>query len=115
MYVDDGARLRHMLEAAREAIGFAADCSREDLDTDRKLTLALLKCIEIIGEAAAQITEGTREAHRGIPWSAIVGMRNRLVHGYFAIDLDRVWDTVTVNLPALVTALETIVPPESPG
>ena len=89
MTPDDNARLRHMLEAARDAMSFAADCSREGLDKDRKLALAIVKCIEIIGEAAARVTAETRDAHPEVPWKAIVGMRNRLIHGYFEIDLDR--------------------------
>lgn len=114
MTPDDNARLRHMLEAARDAMSFAADCSREGLDKDRKLALAIVKCIEIIGEAAAKITAETRDAHPEVPWKAIVGMRNRLIHGYFEIDLDRIWNTVQSNLPPLVEMLAGIVPPE-PG
>ena len=111
MFVDDEARLRHMLDAAREALIFVAGKRRADLDSSRQLTLALVKCIEIIGEAAAKVTEATRQRHPSIPWPAIVGMRNRLIHGYWEIDLDRVWDTVTKNLPDLVPLLEKSVPP----
>jgi uncharacterized protein with HEPN domain len=114
MTVDDQARLSHMIEAARMALGFAANRSRQDLAKDQQLALALVKCIEIIGEAAARVSEGTRQQYPKIPWQAIVGMRNRLIHGYFSIDLDRVWSTVTVNIPDLVALLEPIAPPEEP-
>jgi len=106
MVLDDQIRMRHMLDAAREAVSFARGRSRADLDSDRLLALGLFKCIEIVGEAAARITPDTRRRHPQIPWADIVGMRNRLVHDYFAIDLDQVWLTVTSDLPPLITALE---------
>jgi uncharacterized protein with HEPN domain len=102
----DAVRLRHMLDAAEEALAFAQGRSRADLDSDRKLVLALIKLVEILGEAAAKVSEQTRQQTPGIPWDAIVAMRNRLIHGYFDINLDIVWDTVTVDLPPLVTELK---------
>ncbi len=108
----DLIRLYHMLDAAREAQAFVENRSRNDLDTDRQLTLALLKLIEIIGEAAANVTNDSREKYPRIPWPLIVGMRNRLVHAYFDIDLDRVWDTVTNDLPPLIIELEEIISSE---
>jgi uncharacterized protein with HEPN domain len=105
MTLDDQARLRHMLEAAQKALAFIDDCRREDLDRDLKLALAIVKCVEIIGEAASKVSTETREANPGVPWPAIVGMRNRLIHGYFEIDLDRVWNTVRLNVPPLVEML----------
>ncbi len=88
MRKDDVVRLRHMLGAAEEALGFAQGRERRDLDQDRKLTLALVKEIEIIGEAAYQISDETKARLRDIPWDDIVGMRHRLVYAYFAINLD---------------------------
>jgi uncharacterized protein with HEPN domain len=105
---DDQLRLRHMLDAANEAISFACGKSRCDLDSDRMLTLALVKSIEIIGEAAARVTADGRAESPEIPWQDIIGMRNRLIHAYFAIDLDRVWDTVSDDLPPLIAILERI-------
>ena len=69
MRKDDSIRLRHMLDAAREAESFSRNKTRKSLDTDRKLALALVKCIEIVGEAAAQISNESREAFPQIPWS----------------------------------------------
>ena len=66
----------------------------------------------IIGEAASRISEETRARHPNIPWTQIIGMRNRIVHGYFAIRLDRVWQTVQDDLPPLIAQLEALVPPE---
>lgn len=84
----DRVRLQHMLDAAREAIAFAQAARRENLEHDRKLTLALVKDIEIIGKAAYQVSETTRARFPEIPWQDIIGMRHRLVHAYFDIDLD---------------------------
>ena len=69
--------------------------------------------MEIIGEAASRLSAETRAAHPPIPWREIVGMRNRLVHAYFEIDLRLVWDTVRNDLPPLIARLEPLVPPES--
>jgi uncharacterized protein with HEPN domain len=95
-----------MLDAAREAISFATGRSRQDLDQDRMRALALVKCIEIIGEAAATMSDEARAEYPQIPWRSIVAMRNRLIHAYFNIDLDRVWDTVVDDLPELLAALD---------
>jgi uncharacterized protein with HEPN domain len=105
----DLVRVRHMLDAAREAREFARGRQRSDLDEDRQLVLAVVKSIEIVGEAAARISEETRAANPAIPWAAAVGMRNRLVHAYFDIDHDRVWDTVTDDLPPLIVELSNLV------
>ena len=113
MYPDDATRLRHMRDAAKEALAFAEGRQRENLDTDRQLVLALTKCIEIVGEAASQITVETRDRCPDIAWPRIIGMRNRLIHGYFNVDLDIVWDTVVHNLRPLVAELEKIIPPNS--
>jgi uncharacterized protein with HEPN domain len=106
---DDRVRLRHMFDAAREAIDFGRGKGRTDLDDDRLLVLGLLKCIEIVGEAAAHIGPDTKNRYPEIPWADIVGMRNRLVHAYFDIDPDRVWDTLEQDLPPLVATLEKIL------
>ena len=106
MFKDDRIRMQHMLDAAMEAESFAANRSRSDLDHDRMLVLSLVKDVEIIGEAAVHVTEETRSAYPQIPWLEIVGMRNRLIHAYFDIDLDRVWDTVVEDLPPLIRMLK---------
>ena len=112
MQKDDSVRLRHMLDAAREAEGFAQSKTRRSLDTDRKLVLALVKSIEIIGEAAANVTNKCREHLPQISWPNIIGMRNRLVHAYFDINLDILWKTVIEDIPLLIAELEKIVEAE---
>lgn len=105
----DIVRLRHMLDAALEATGFARGHKRQDLKDDNMLSFALVRAIEIIGEAANQLSLETRKSYSQLPWQAIVGMRNRVVHAYFDIDLDRVWDTVKDDLPQLITELKIIL------
>jgi uncharacterized protein with HEPN domain len=95
-----------MLDATRRAVSFAASRSRSDLAEDDIPTLGLIKSIEVIGEAASKVGEETRILFHEIPWQALVGMRNRMVHGYDTIDLDVVWDTVKNSLPPLIPQLE---------
>jgi len=106
---DDSVRLRHMLDAAQEVCSFVADRERTHLDIDRQLTLAIIKDIEIIGEAASRVSAEGRSACPGIPWQDCIAMRNRLIHGYFDIDLDIVWSTVRQELPPLIAELERIL------
>lgn len=112
MHKDDAVRLRHMLDAAREAMSFVRGRTRADLDTDRQLVLSLVKEVEIIGEAAYQLSVETRASIPDMPWEDIIGMRHRLVHAYFDINLDILWRTVQADLPALVSILEPGMPPE---
>jgi len=106
MRPDDAVRLRHMLDAAREAVEFCAGRTREDFERDRQLLLAVVKALEIIGEAAAKVSGQTAAAAPRIPWQDIVGMRHRLILGYFDIDVEIVWNTVRLDLPPLLEALE---------
>ena len=92
MQLDDDTRLHHMLDAAREADAFVRGKTRRDLEENRQLALSLVKCIEIIGEAASKVSQEARSTHQEIPWRVIVAMRNRLIHGYFDVDLDTRWD-----------------------
>ena len=105
----DLARVHHMLDATREALEFSTDKTRLDLDTDRLLCLSLVHLLEIIGEAAVAISSEFKEKYPQIPWSGIMGMRNRLIHGYYDINLDIVWETVKENIPPLKAELEKII------
>jgi uncharacterized protein with HEPN domain len=106
MNESDVIRLRHMLDAAREALSFIAGRSSGDLSGDRMLVLALVKEIEIIGEAASRVSEESREVLPRIPWPKIIAMRNRLIHAYADVDLSIVWATLTGALPELLYELE---------
>lgn len=109
MFEDDTVRIRHILDAAREAVSYAEGHSRADLDIDRKLNLSLVRLLEIIGEAARGVSAQFRETHPDLPWKSMTGMQDRLIHGYFDVNLDVVWETITEDLPSLITPLETIV------
>ena len=97
----DRWRLQHMADAAELAVGFIAGRAKADLLSDPMLRLALTRAVEIVGEAAAQVSAEGRAAWPDVPWSQIVGMRNRLVHAYFDVDTAILWDTVELALPTL--------------
>jgi len=98
-------RLQHMLDAAGEAGTLVAGRSRADFDGDRTLRLALVRLLEVVGEAASRVPEDYRDEHPEIPWFGVVGLRNRLIHGYDDVDYDIVWRILTEDIPPLVTAL----------
>jgi uncharacterized protein with HEPN domain len=98
-----------MLDHAQEAVTLAQGKTRADLDTDRLLNLGLVRLLEIVGEAANRIPEEEQARHPEIPWPQIVGLRNRLIHGYDSVDFDILWQIVTEDLPPLVVSLETII------
>lgn len=90
---------------------FGAGRSRADLDADVMLRFALVHAITVVDEAAARTSMPTRDALPGIAWAAIIGMRNRLVHAYFDIDADVLWETVTRSLPPLAERLRAALDP----
>jgi uncharacterized protein with HEPN domain len=106
---DDMVRLKHMLEAAEEAVSFVKGRKREDLDTDRLLKRGLQKSIEIIGEAAMNVSKEGQARFSDIPWKKVIGMRHRLTHAYMDTDLDILWNTAIDDLPPLIEALEAVV------
>jgi uncharacterized protein with HEPN domain len=114
---EDRIRIQHMMDAARQDMGFAQGKSRKDLDTDPMLARALMHAILEIGEAAARTSEVGRGRAPNVPWAQIVGMRNVLIHVYWGVDFDRLWKTVTEELPPLLAMLETATQdwPASPG
>ncbi len=112
MRKDDLTRLKHMLDAGNEILEFSEGKTRPDLDENRKLSLSLVHLLEILGEAASEISKDFKRDHPEIPWKQVIGMRNRLIHGYFDIDLDIVWRTVNDDIPSLVSKLEKILDDE---
>jgi len=106
---DDRLSLSDMLCYAQEAVDLLGDESREGLGRDRVLQLALTRLIEIVGEAANRISQHTQEKNAEVLWPQIIGMRNRLIHGYDVIDLGLLWDTVTEDFPSLISKLRQIV------
>ncbi len=98
-----------MLDATREILAFSDDKIRLDLDTDRMLCLSLIHLLEIIGEASVGVSSEFKEKYPQIRWSNIVGMRNRLIHGYYDININIVWKTIKEDIPPLNADLEKIV------
>lgn len=104
----DRTRLLHMIDAIEAAQRFSAGRARVDLVGDQMLAFALVHSLQIIGEAAARLSPAARQALPDVPWPTIIGMRNRLVHAYFEIDHDILWETVTRSLPPLLVRLRRI-------
>ena len=113
MRTDEGYLLDILL-AGREAREFVAEMGWEAFEKSRLHQNAILKSLEVMGEAAGRISSEMRMAHPEIPWSEMIGMRNRLVHGYFEVDLAKVWETVHRDLPSLIALIEPLVPREEP-
>ncbi len=102
---EDQIRIRHLTEAATKAVAYSAGKQRADLDDDELLRLALTKLLEIVGEAAKNVSTDARAALPNVPWRAAARMRDRLTHHYFDINLDVLWTTITDDLPKLLAAL----------
>lgn len=111
----DANRMQHMLDAATKAVSFVIGKSRSDLDADEKLSLALVRLVEIIGEAASKVTPETQTRHAGIHWRDIIGTRNRLIHADEAVNLDILWVIVREDLPPLIASLQRAVADETHG
>ncbi len=107
--------LRHMLDHAKEAVSMARGKSRADLDNDRLLNLALVRLLEIVGEGASRVPKSERDLHSEIPWTEIVGLRNRLIHGYDEVDFDILWQIVQTDLPPLIDKLQQILADQTPA
>jgi uncharacterized protein with HEPN domain len=106
---DPQIRIRHMRDHAAEAIQMLGGATRDELNSNRQLQLALLQLIQIVGEAATRIPESVREAHSRIPWQLTADMRNKLIHGYDVIETSIVFDTIHDDLPLLVRQLDAIL------
>jgi uncharacterized protein with HEPN domain len=106
---EDAVRMRHMLDAAKEAQGLIGGKKREDLDSDRMLGLAVVRLLEVLGEAAGRVSKEGRQNNPDIPWPQIIGLRNRLIHGYDSVDMDIVWGIMTKDLPPVIGALEKVI------
>lgn len=103
--------LDHMRQAATDACSFVEGLSKEDFLADRRTQQAVIMSLIVIGEAATKVMDGYAEfadQHRKVPWRSMRGMRNRIAHGYFDINLDVVWDTVQTALPELLEQLRAL-------
>ena len=111
--IDNVTRLKHMRDAAIEAQGFITVCNRQTLESNRMLVFALVRAIEIIGEAAANVSSDRQERYPHIPWANIIGMRNHLIHAYFNVDLYILWNTAIIELKPLIEQPDRIILLES--
>jgi len=103
--------LGHMQQAASDACSFVEGLAKEDFLEDKRTQQAVIMSLIIIGEAVTKVMDGYADfalAHRQVPWRNMRGMRNRIAHGYFDINLDLVWDTVQTALPELLKQLPAV-------
>lgn len=107
---NDHVRFRHMLDAAKEAMKLAEGKTRKDIENERLLNLSLVRLIEVVGEAANRVSADGQSRYPKIPWPAIIGMRNRMIHGYDNIDYDILSQTINEDLPSLVAEIEKVLP-----
>jgi uncharacterized protein with HEPN domain len=108
----DETYLLDILIAARKALKFVEGIDRDKFEDNEIIQNAVIRPLEIIGEASARVSKDFRKAHAEIPWQEMVGLRNRLIHEYFRIDFGAVWDTLHKDIPKLIEIIEPLVPKE---
>ena len=108
----DDAYLLDILIAARQALKFVEGVKKSEFEDNDLLQSAVMRPLEIIGEAASKISSKMRKTNPQIPWNEMVGMRNRLIHEYFRVNYEAVWDTIQRDLPALILQIEPLIPKE---
>jgi uncharacterized protein with HEPN domain len=109
---NDDITLRQMLDMATEAVELAKGRQQDDFENDRIWCLAMERLVLNVGEAARRLSASTQARLPQIPWAEIVAFRNRIVHGYDAIDYNRVWQILESDVPALIVELEKLDLPE---
>lgn len=109
MHANDRVRIEHMVEAAEVIAGFVSGRGRDDLESDTMLLFAIVRALEIIGEAASKVSEDARAAAPDVPWADIVGMRNRVVHAYWDVNRTIVWTAATEEVPGLLVTLRAVL------
>ncbi len=105
----DFVRFQHMLDAALGAVSHLSGKCREDLDYNRLLLNGVVRELEILGEAASQVTKPVREQFPSLPWREMIGLRNRLIHAYFDVNNQAIWLVVKESLPSLISQLKEIL------
>jgi uncharacterized protein with HEPN domain len=105
----DAARVKHIRDAIREIAELTNGYDQQTFTQDKKTKFASVFQLEIIGEAASRLSEELKLAHQGIAWQPIIGLRHIIVHEYFGIDYDRIWEVISIDLPALEIEIEKII------
>lgn len=108
----DSAYILDILLMAKDAAGFVSEIDKTAFISDRKCQLAVMRCLEVIGEAAKRVTPETRERLKDVPWSKMAKMGDLLIHAYGRVDLNEIWDTAKKDLPPLIVSLEKILKSE---
>ena len=103
---DDRVPLQHMIDHCRLAVELSLGRKREDLDGDDLYRLAMIRAVEVIGEAATRLSPGFRNKYQTFPWTQIIGARNRLIHGYDQISTSILWEILSRDVPELLVHLE---------
>jgi uncharacterized protein with HEPN domain len=102
-----------IVPAARDIAEFLGGVSKDEFLRNKLIRSAVMRQLEIIGEATKRLSPEFRKMHPGVPWKDIAGLRDRLIHAYDDLDLDRVWDAATVALPKVRAYLEPLLPPSA--
>ena len=105
----DRIRLKHMLDSATAVLHFIDGRTRRHLNSDRMFSNAVVPELEILGEAANHISKTTQKSLPELPWKQLIAMRNRLIHAYFDVDYDIIWETVNNDVPPLYLQLKMIL------
>ena len=101
--------LNDILEAIGDIQNFTQNMSFKDLESDKKTLYAVIRCLEILGEAVRKIPKNVKEGYPDIPWKEIAGMRDKLIHEYFGVDTQTIWDTIQEDLPPLKETITNII------
>ena len=109
MIKDDSIYLKHIMDAIERIGEYTSDMMYEEFSENHLVQDGVIRQIEIIGEAAKRLSEGTKDMDRSIPWKDVIGMRNKLIHDYFGVDIDAVWDTVEKDIPLLKAKMQPLL------
>lgn len=105
----DSVYLQHIIDAIKRIEEYTSDVDNRDFTSNHLVQDGVIRQIEIIGEAAKRVSKKLKDNNKHIPWKDIVGMRNKLIHDYFGVDADAVWDTVERDIPYLKTEIQKII------
>src|SRR5690242_13039583 len=109
MVIDNKTRVEHMLTAARKAVSYTQDHTRDELDDNEPLAVTIIHYCALVGEAAKKVDRNFQQQNPQIPWKDLADLRNKLFHEYYSVDLDVVWSAAANDMPEVVIALEELL------